>query len=76
MRKRSIRTLEQCMNIFDWFGDERYEYIFHVWISKLDADERLAHALPELIREAAALVKAHRGMEDAYPEDMLTPPAA
>ena len=32
---------------------------------------RLANALPELIREAAELVRAHRGMEDAYPEEYL-----
>ena len=71
MKKHSIHTLAQCMDIFDWFGDERYEYIFHIWISKSDADARLANALPELIREAETLVKAHRGMEDAYPEEYL-----
>jgi len=60
--------LDTCMDIFDWFGTEDYDYLTHIWVSKVDADERLAHAMPEIRKRAKWLVKVHRGCEDAYPE--------
>lgn len=72
MSKPRIKTIDHCMDIFDWFSDPIHEYIYHVWVSKTDADERLLNALPYMIKRATALVEAHRGCEDAYPETELT----
>lgn len=70
-KRTRIRTLDQCMDVFDWFSDDRYEYIYHIWLSKSDSDARLTRALPELIRAARELIRTHRGHEDAYPEYLL-----
>ena len=35
-------TFEDCMDVFDWFDDALYEYLNHIWLSKLDADARIA----------------------------------
>lgn len=75
MRTPQIRTLDQCMDIFDWFDDPRFVYHRHIWLTKCDASYRLANALPEMIREAKKLVRKHRGREDAYPEWTLNIPA-
>ena len=66
-----IMGLPQCMDIFDWFDDPAYEFLNHICLAKLDADERIARALPHIIEEAAALLAAHVDREDAYPIDVL-----
>ena len=75
-KKPNIRTVDQCMDVFDWFDDDRYGYIRHIWLSKTDAEARLSNAMPGLIREATQLVMAHRGQEDAYPEEAFKTTAA
>ena len=60
--------LDTCMDIFDWFDAEEYEYLYHIWVSKLDGEERLARVMPEIRKQAKALVRIHRGCENAYPE--------
>ena len=75
MRTPNIKTLDQCMDIFDWFDDPRFEYQHHIWLTKCDAPYRLAKYLPEMLREAKKLVRQHRGKEDAYPEWTLDIPA-
>ena len=60
--------LGTCMDIFDGFGPEDFEYLNHIMLSKLDGDRRVAHAMPEIRKRAKWLVQVHRGCEDAYPE--------
>lgn len=60
--------LDTCMDIFDWFGTQEFEYLNHIMLSKLDGDQRVARAMPEIRKRARFLVKVHRGCEDAYPE--------
>lgn len=66
---------ETCMDIFDWYDAPLYEYINHILRSKCDAEARVRNALPLLQKHAAQLVAAHRGAEDAYPEEYLNTPA-
>lgn len=68
-------TFEDCMDVFDYYDSDLYEYLYHVWVSKIDADERIAQALPFIIADAIALIAAHEGTEDAYPVEYLTEPA-
>jgi len=68
-------TFEDCMDVFDWFDDALYEYLNHIWLSKLDADARIARALPRIIDHAAELIAAHAGTEVAYPVKLLNQPA-
>ena len=68
-------TFEDCMDVFDWFDDALYEYLNHIWLSKLDADARIARALPRIIDRAAELIAAHEGTELAYPVKLLNQPA-
>jgi len=68
-------TFEDCMDVFDWFDDALYEYLNHIWLSKLDADARIARALPRIIDRAAELIAAHEGTEVAYPVKLLNQPA-
>ena len=68
-------TFEECMDVFDWFDDALYEYLNHIWLSKLDADARIARALPRIIDRAAELIAAHEGTEVAYPVKLLNQPA-
>lgn len=65
---RTHYDLDTCMDILDWFGDPDYEYLAHILLTKLDGEERLSRALPQLRKRARQLVSAHRGCEDAYPE--------
>ncbi len=64
-------TLDDCMDIFDWFDDSTYDYIRHILLSKLGGEERVKRALPELRKRARYLLKVHAGAEDAYPESSL-----
>lgn len=77
MKSTIIRptTFAECMDIFDWFNDDLYEYLNHIFLTKLDADARVARALPCLIDHAAALIAAHAGTEEAYPIEYLHQPA-
>ncbi len=69
MRKAQM-DLDTCMDILDWFGDDTYEYIAHILLSKMDGEARVRRALPEIRKHAQKLLNAHRGMEDAYPEQL------
>lgn len=60
-------TFSECMDIFDWFDDDLYDYLTHIWLAKLDASSRITRVLPCLIEHAEALVTAHVGTEAAYP---------
>ena len=40
----------------------------HILLSKLDGEERIKRALPEIRKRAQWLLKIHRGTECAYPE--------
>ena len=66
--KHITYDLDTCMDIFDWFGTEDFEYLHHILLSKLDGDRRVSRAMPEIRRRARELVRMHRGCEDAYPE--------
>jgi hypothetical protein len=59
------------MDVFDWFDDGLYEYLYHIRVSKSDGDERIERALPCLIDHAAALIAAHADTESAYPTEFL-----
>ena len=69
------RTFAECMDVFDWFDSPMHDYLYHIWISKCDADTRIAQALPFIIEEAVQLIINHRGSEEAYPEELLNQPA-
>ena len=45
-------NLETCMDIFDWFDDNSFEYINHILLFKVDGEERVKRALPELRKHA------------------------
>lgn len=68
-------TFAECMDIFDWFDDPAYEYLNHIWLSKMDAEVRIARALPAIIQHAATLLAEHAALEDAYPHELLNQPA-
>ena len=68
-------NLDTCMDIFDWFDDNTFEYINHILLCKVDGEERVKRALPELRKHARWLLKLHRGTEAAYPEELLNQPA-
>lgn len=70
-----ITTFAECMDVFDWFDDDLYEYMYHIWISKLDADKRIARTLPHLVEHATRLIQTHIGTEAAYPTELLNQPA-
>ena len=62
----------ECMDVFDWFDAPEYDYLTHIMLAKLDAEARIARALPAIIEEATALIAAHAGTKDAYPTEYLT----
>ena len=68
-------SLDTCMDIFDWFDDNTFEYINHILLCKVDGEERGKRALPELRKHARRLLKLHRGTEAASPEELLNQPA-
>ena len=68
-------SLDTCMDIFDWFDANTFEYINHILLCKVDGEERVKWALPELRKHARWLLKLHRGTEAAYPEELLNQPA-
>jgi len=59
--------IDTCMDIFDWFDDNTFEYLNHILLSKIDGEERVRRALPELRKRARKLIRLHRGTEAAYP---------
>ena len=69
--KQNHLSLDECMDILDWFDDSQYDYIHHIYISKLDAPARLKRALPALRGYCMDLIIAHIGMEDAYPMEWV-----
>ena len=72
MKRMSFETL---MDILDWFDDGLYDYLNHILLTRLDGEARIRRAMPEMRKYARALVAAHRGTENAYPEGLLNPPA-
>lgn len=68
-------TLDECMDVLDWFDAPEYEYLNHIWLSKLDGEARLARALPEIRKHARRLLDINRGTESAYPMELLNQPA-
>lgn len=68
MKKPVVKTIDDCMEILEWFGDTRFEHERMIWLTRTDSDVKLAGILPALRKYAAALVIAHRDFEDAYPE--------
>jgi hypothetical protein len=68
-------SLETCMDIFDWFDDNTFEYINHILLCKIDGEERVKRALPALRKHARWLLNLHSGTEHAYPEQFLNQPA-
>jgi hypothetical protein len=68
-------SLETCMDIFDWFDDNTFEYINHILLCKVDGEERVKRALPALRKHARWLLNLHSGTEHAYPEQFLNQPA-
>ena len=69
------RTFTECMDVFDWFDSPMYDYLYHIWVSKSDAEDRIAQALPFIIEDAVQLIVRHRGYANAYPEKLLNQPA-
>ena len=68
-------TLDECMDVLDWFDAPEFEYLNHIWLTKIDAEERLAWALPEIRKNARRLLDINRGTEAAYPMELLNQPA-
>ena len=68
-------TIEEIMDILDWFDDSLYDYLAHIMLTKLDAEERIERALPELRRHAQELLNLHRGTATEYPGDARQIPA-
>ena len=68
-------SLETCMDIFDWFDDNTFEYINHILLCKVDGEERVKRALQALRKHARWLLNLHSGTEHAYPEQFLNQPA-
>ena len=68
-------SLETCMDIFEWFDDNTFEYINHILLCKVDGEERVKRALPALRKHARWLLNLHSGTEHAYPEQFLNQPA-
>lgn len=64
-------SLELCMDIFDFFNAEEYEFFTQIALSKSDGTARLLNALDWIRERAAQLVLEHRDTEDAYPERLL-----
>ena len=64
-------TLDECMDVLDWFDAPEYEYLNHIWLSKSDANERLARVLPEIRKKARRLLDMNRDTEAAYPMELL-----
>lgn len=64
-------SIEQCIDILDWFSDEYYDYVYHNYMAKIDGDERIKRVLPELSDHCMELVRRHRDSENAYPEEKL-----
>jgi len=64
-------TFAECMDVFDWFDDALYDYLNHIWLSKLDAEARIVRALPRIIDHAVELIAAHADTEVAYPVEFL-----
>ena len=69
--KRNHLSLDECMDILDWFDDPQYDYIHHIYISKVDAPARLKRALPALRGYCMDLIIGHIGLENAYPLDRV-----
>ncbi len=69
------KTFDECMDVFDWFDSPHFDYLYHIWVSRVDADARIARALPDIIAEAARLIRLNRGTTGAYPEDLSNQPA-
>lgn len=70
MNAMKIKTLDECMDVFEWFNDNRFEFARYIWLTKADAEERLKKELPAMRRQAEMLIKKHIGFEDAYPCSM------
>ena len=66
---------ETCMDIFDWFDDNQFDYLSHILVSKLDGEQRISRAMPEIRKRARWLLNLHRNTECAYPEEYLEEPA-
>ena len=59
--------LDTCMDIFDWFDAAEFDYLNHILLSKLDGDERVRRALPEIRKRAGPADHAflkHSAVED------------
>ena len=69
--KRNHLSLDECMDILDWFSDPQYDYIHHILVSKLDGEHRLQKALPILQGHCMDLIIGHIGCENAYPIDAV-----
>lgn len=60
-------TLEQCMDILDWFDDPMYDTIAHELSSKVDGKERVERTMPLIIEHCTELMDEARGTEAEYP---------
>ncbi len=67
-----ITTFAQCMDVFDCHDATLYEYLTHILLSKIDAEQRVARALPHLIARAEELVAAYG---DIYADEIDDMPA-
>ena len=72
-----MKTLdfETCMDVFDWFNDDLFDYLHHILVSKVLGEARIAAAMPFIRERAWLLIRAHRGTELAYPFDVKLDPA-
>ncbi|MGX8706007.1 MAG: hypothetical protein ACSW8J_05475 [bacterium] len=64
--QRTFR-LETCLDILDWFNDPDFEYINHIFVSKLDGEERIRRALPLISKHCVELIRAYANTPAAYP---------
>ena len=61
-------TLATCLDIFDWFDAPEFDDLMDIYLYEADGEKQLLRVLPELQRQAQALVETYKGTLRAYPE--------
>lgn len=56
-------TFEDCMDVFDHYDPDLYEWYFDILDGMDNAEERIAYELPHIIEQAMALIIKHGAPE-------------
>ena len=59
--------LHTCLDIFDCYDNATFEYVNHILMTKIDGEERVKRAMPDLQKRARWLVNLYANTEEAYP---------